>query len=300
MNRIFDVIIIGGSYSGMAAAMALGRARRDVLIIDSGKPCNAQTPHSHNFLTRDGETPAEIAAFAKQQVLQYSTITFLADVAIKGTKTANGFEIKAASGETYAASKLVFATGIRDMLPAITGIAECWGISVLHCPFCHGYEVRDEQTGIFGNGETVYELASLITNWTDDLTIFTNGPSTLTPEQNTKLGSHSIKVIENEIDNLVHSAGYLKRVIFKDGTTAVLTAAYVRNPFRQVCQLPETMGCELTEDGYIKVDAMQATTVPGIYACGDNTNKLRTLANAVAGGTTTGMVISKQLISSEF
>jgi len=300
MMPVFDVIIVGGSYSGMAAATALGRARRQVLVIDSGKPCNIQTPYSHNFLTRDGVAPTEIAAIAKQQVLQYPTITFLGGVAIKGTKTTNGFEIIIASGETLAASKLVFATGIRDMLPTVPGMAECWGISVLHCPFCHGYEVRDEKTGIFGNDETAFELASLITNWTDDLTIFTNGPSNLSAEQNIKLSSHSIKVIEKEIDLLENQAGYLDRVAFKDGTKTWLKAAYVRSPFRQVCPLPESMGCTLNDDGYIKTDAFQETSVPGIFACGDNTNKLRTLANAIAAGTTTGMSISKQLMTAEF
>jgi len=300
MMPVFDVIIVGGSYSGMAAAMALGRARRQVLVIDSGKPCNIQTPYSHNFLTRDGAAPTEIAAIAKQQVLQYPTITFLGGVAIKGTKTTNGFEIIIASGETLAASKLVFATGIRDMLPAVPGMAECWGISVLHCPFCHGYEVRDEKTGIFGNDETAFELASLITNWTHDLHIFTNGPSNLSAEQNIKLSSHSIKVIDKEIDLLENQAGYLDRVAFKDGTKTWLKAAYVRSPFRQVCPLPESMGCTLNDDGYIKTDAFQETSVPGIFACGDNTNKLRTLANAIAAGTTTGMSISKQLMTAEF
>ena len=300
MTAIFDVIIIGGSYSGMAAAMALGRARRQVLIIDSGLPCNNQTPRSHNFLTQDGNTPAEIAAVAKQQLAQYPTIAFFTGLAIKGTKTANGFEIQVESGNIFEASRLVFATGIRDMLPAIKGMDECWGISVLHCPFCHGYEGRDEKTGIFGNGESAYQLAALIANWTDNLTLFTNGLSNLTMEQSIKLSGRGIKVIEKEIAELVHQGGYMQRIIFKDSTTAILKAAYIRSPFMQSCQLTETIGCALTEDGYIKVDEFHETSVPGIFACGDNTNKIRTLANAVAAGTTTGMGISKQLISLEF
>ncbi|TSD66335.1 NAD(P)/FAD-dependent oxidoreductase [Inquilinus sp. KBS0705] len=300
MIRIFDVIIVGGSYSGMAAAMALGRARRHVLIIDSGKPCNAQTPQSHNFLSRDGATPTEIAAIARQQVLRYPTINFFEGIAIKGIKTANGFEIQVASGETFVACKLVFATGIHDLLPAVPGMAECWGISVLHCPFCHGYEVKDAKTGILGNGDAALSLASLITNWTDDLTMFTNGPSYLTTEQNTKLRSHKINVIEKEIARLEQYAGNLKEIVFKDGTLTPLKAAYVRSDFRQACQLPEMMGCKFTEDGYIQVDTFHQSSVPGVFACGDNINKIRTVANAVAAGTTTGMNISKTLITAEF
>jgi thioredoxin reductase len=296
----FDVIIIGGSYSGLAAGMALGRALKQVIIIDSGKPCNAQTSHSHNFLTQDGKTPAEIATQAKQQVKKYETIQFLDNVAINGTKTEKGFDIQVASGETYQAKQLIFATGIRDMLPGISGMAECWGISVLHCPFCHGYEVRNEKTGIIGYGAQGYELASLISNWTDDLTLFSNGPSMLTAEQMAKLTVHHIKIVENEIEKLEHINGYVKHIAFRDRAQISVKALYVRSPFRQLCQLPESMGCELTAEGYIKVDISRATTIPGIFACGDNTTKTRTVANAVALGTAAGMTVSKQLISAEF
>ena len=145
-----DVIIVGGSYSGLAAGMALGRALRQVLIIDSGKPCNRQTPYSHNFITQDGKTPEEIATLARQQVEKYDTVTFFNGLATNGAKTENGFEIQTASGETFSAKKLIFATGIKDIMPDIEGYAECWGISVLHCPYCHGYEVRNVKNRHFG------------------------------------------------------------------------------------------------------------------------------------------------------
>jgi len=121
----FDVIIIGGSYSGLSAGMALGRSLRKVLIIDDGKPCNRQTPHSHNFITHDGKAPAEIAALARQQVEKYDTVTFFNGLATSGTKTADGFNIQTASGETFNAKKLIFATGVKDHMPAIPGLGEC-------------------------------------------------------------------------------------------------------------------------------------------------------------------------------
>lgn len=296
----FDVIIIGGSYSGLAAGMALGRAQRKVLIIDSGKPSNRQTPHSHNFLTQDGKTPAEISAIAKQQVQQYKNVNFFNGVAIKGKKTENGFEIQVASREIFTAGKLIFATGIIDRLPGIEGIAECWGISVLHCPFCHGYEVRNEKTGILGNGTDGYELVSLISNWTASLTLYTNGRSTLTAEQTAKLGRKHIKIVEKTIERLAHVNGYVQHIIFSDGIRSQVKAIYARIPFRQQCQIPEDLGCEFTDDGYIKIDGFQGTTVQGVSACGDNATKIRTIANAVAMGTTAGITVSKQLISAEF
>lgn len=299
-KKKFDVIIVGGSYSGLAAGMALGRALKEVLIIDSGKPCNAQTPHSHNFLTQDGKTPAEIAKLAKQQVENYETITFYNGLATNGKKTDNGFEIQVISGETFRANKLIFATGIKDDLPKIEGVEACWGQSMLHCPYCHGYEVRNEKTGILGNGEHANELAKLISNWTNDLTLYTNGKSTLTFDQSEKLEKNQINIVEKEIERLEHNNGYLQNIIFKDGSKTEVKAMYSRNSFEQHCTIPESLGCELNEEGYIKVNSFQETTVEGIFACGDSTTRIRTVANSVAMGTAAGMMASKNIILEQF
>jgi len=299
-SKQFDVIVVGGSYSGLAAAMALGRALKKVLIIDSGKPCNAPTPYSHNFLTQDGKTPTAIATLAKQQVEAYNTVSFFNGLATNGRKTDTGFEIQVSSVENFRAKKLIFATGIKDELPKIEGVEACWGISMLHCPYCHGYEVRNEKTGILGNGEHANELVQLISNWTNDLTLYTNGKKTLTIEQTEKLEKHHIKIVEQEIERLEHNNGYLQNIIFKDGTKAEVKAMYSRNSFAQHCSIPEALGCELNEDGYIKVNSFQETTVEGIFACGDNTTRIRTVANSVAMGTTAGMTASKKMILEQF
>jgi thioredoxin reductase len=299
-NEKFDVIIIGGSYSGLSAGMALGRALRKVLIIDSGKPCNMQTPHSHNFLTQDGKTPKEISTLARQQVEKYDTVQFFDGKATKGVKTENGFEIETESGEKFEAQKLIFATGIKDNLTDIDGFAACWGISLIHCPYCHGYEVRNEKTGIIGNGDYGFEFSTLISNWTNDLTLFTNGTSTLTSEQAEKLERHHIKIVEKAIERLEHSDGHLQNIVFKDGAKVDVKAAYTRSPFEQHCPIPETLGCELTEDGNIRINQLQKTTVSGVFACGDNVTRIRTVANAVAMGTTTGMMVNKELIEEKF
>jgi len=299
-EKQYDVIIVGGSYAGLAAGMALGRALRRVLIIDSGNPCNKQTPHSHNFLTNDGKTPKEIASLARQQVQMYDTVKFIDALVTAGTKTKTGFEIQIQTGETFIARKAVFATGVRDIMPEIPGFRACWGISVLHCPYCHGYEVRQQKTGILANGDTAFELASLISNWTNDLTIYTNGISTLNEQQREKLRKHKIDIVEAAIARLENRDGYIRNIIFKDGKKAPLKALYTRLPFVQHSTIPEELGCEITTEGYIKIDAAQRTTIQGVYACGDNTIRIRTVANAVATGTTTGLMVNKELIEESF
>ena len=296
----FDVIIIGGSYSGLAAGMALGRALRKVLIIDSGKPANRQTPHSHNFLTHDGDTPAEIAAIAQRRVEQYKTVQFLEDTAVKGTRTESGFEIETAQGKVLQAKKLVFATGIVDNMPDIPGFADCWGISALHCPYCHGYEVRHRKTGILGDGDSAFEFASLISNWTADLTVYTNGKSELSIGQRNRLEAHSIPIVEDEIERIEHSNGYLKEIIFKNGNRVPLTVIYSRRPFSQHCDIPEQLGCGFTAEGYVSVNQGLETSLHGVFACGDNSTRLRTVANAISMGTTAGMMVNKQLIEDIF
>lgn len=299
-NCRFDVIIVGGSYSGLAAGMALGRALKKVLIIDDGKPFNRQTPYSHNFITHDGKTPAAIASLAKEQVKLYNTITFFKGLAAKGKAIKNGFEIELSSGEIFEAKKLIFATGIRDMLPDIEGLAACWGISVLHCPYCHGYEVRQEKTGILGNGALAFDLTRLISNWTNDLTLFTNGASAFTTEQKDQLKKHCIDIVEKAVEKLEHSNGHIQNIIFSDGSKFSIKALYAPVPFEQHCTIPQLLGCELTEEGYIKVDPFMETTIAGVFACGDNATAMRTVANAVAMGTTAGMILSKKMILEAF
>lgn len=299
-SKKFEAIIIGGSYAGLSAAMSLGRALRNVLIIDSGLPCNRQTPHSHNFITQDGKTPGEISEKAKSQVLKYPTVKFHNDLAVSGKKTDSGFEITTKTGSTFTTEKLIFATGIKDIMPAIEGFSECWGISVIHCPYCHGYEVKNQKTGILANGDFAYHYARLIRNWTQDLTIFTNGKSTLTHEQKATITRHNTPIIEKEIAQLKHKNGYIQQIVFNDNSSFDLKAIYARPVFEQHCKIPEMLGCELTEQGHLKVDMFQKTSIDNVFACGDNASPMRSVANAVATGNFTGAMINNEMTENEF
>ena len=296
----FDVIIVGGSYAGLAAAMSLGRSLRKVLVIDSGKPCNRQTPHSHNFLTQDGKTPSEISAIAKSQVLAYETVSFIDDKAVGGSKNENGFSVSTATGATYTAKKVVFATGIKDIMPNIKGFAECWGISVVHCPYCHGYEIRNKKTGIIANGERAYHLAPMVNNLTKDIRMLTNETASFSSEQLSKLKDNNIDVVEKKIVEVEHENGYVNNIVFEDGSKEKYDALYAALPFIQHSDIPNALGCELNEEGYIQVDGMYKTTIEGVFACGDNSIKMRSLVNSVASGTMVGAVINMELVKEQF
>lgn len=299
-TKTYDVIIIGGSYAGLSAAMALGRSLRNVLVIDSGMPCNKQTPHSHNFLTQDGEKPGVIAEKGRHQVLHYPTVGWLHDKAVKGKKLERGFGITTQSGQNLQGKKLLFATGVKDIMPEIKGFAECWGISVIHCPYCHGYEFRGKKTGIMGNGERAFHIASLVHNLTGDVTILTAGKAEFTAEQLGKLKGHKIQIIETPISEIEHENGNLKSVVFKDGKKRNYDAVYAAIPFEQHSDIPVQLDCELTEQGFIKTDDFQKTTVDGVFACGDNSSMMRSVANAVYRGNLAGAMVNKALTDDEF
>lgn len=294
----FDVIIVGGSYAGLSAGMALGRSLRRVLIIDGGKPCNAQTPHSHNFLTQDGSTPKEIATLAKSQVLRYPTVTFQEDEATQVTTVGTLFQVETTSGQTFEGRKVLLATGIRDRLPAIPGLQESWGISVLHCPYCHGYEVAGHRLGVLANGDTAYDLAKLIGHWSKTLTLFTNGASTLSAAQQAEIKKWGIPVVEQEVTALEGKDGYIREVVLNDGSRIALDAIFTRAPFEQPA-IVQQLGLDFTEMNFIRIDEFGKTNIEGLFAAGDNSSPMRSVSNVVAMGTKAAAFINRVLIDED-
>lgn len=295
----FDVIIIGGSFAGLSAAMSLGRSLRSVLVLDSGSPCNKPTPHSHNFIIHDGEAPADISQKAKSDVLKYQTILFRYGLAVRSFEKEGKFIVVTDNGDQLQAKKLLFASGLADILPAIPGFRECWGKSLVHCPYCHGYEWRNKTTGIFFNGDIAFDLSKLVRNLTSDLIIFTNGNFLMTQEQHDIFKAKGIPVVQEEILELDHNDGYLKNVILQNGNKISLDALYIKPEFRQHCELPQQLGCEI-ENGLLKIDNFQKTTVKGIFAAGDNSSFIRSVAFSVAAGNLAGAAINKELANEEF
>jgi thioredoxin reductase len=296
VKQQFDTIIIGGSYTGLSAALLLGRSLRRVLVIDAGQPCNRQTPHSHGFLTRDGATPAELLATARQQLSQYPTVQFWSGKVVSAESVNNEFRVTTADDVQFQARKLLLATGVFDIMPDLPGFAECWGRSVLHCPYCHGYEVHGQPLGVLANGEVGYEMATLIQHWTSHLTLFTNGPSTLTASQQAILGQLDIPVVETPITAIEHQMGMLTGLRFEDGSRLHPTAVFSRVPFRPHTDIANQLGCEVAENGLITTTEFGETSVPGVFAAGDATTLFRQVANAVANGSKAGAWINRELL----
>ncbi|MCU0320684.1 MAG: NAD(P)/FAD-dependent oxidoreductase [Flavobacteriales bacterium] len=293
---LHDVIIIGGSYSGLSAALALGRARRSVLIVDANEPCNARVPHSHNLLTHDGEAPQELRAQAIADVSKYPTVYFHKGRVTEVSGSDGAFAVRTAEGIAHTGRKLLLAMGVRDELPAITGLAECWGISAAACPFCHGYEVRDQRIALIGNTPDTFEYVNLVHNWSQQLSVLTNGPAMFTEEQRSNLSGNGIGIVEHTISEVLHDKGQVKSLRLSDGSQLAADALFLRSRTPLPSALPASIGIELTEQGLIKVDFMQHTNVPGVFASGDCASPMRALSMAIASGNIAGAVIVHELI----
>lgn len=296
----YDAIIIGGSYAGLSAALALGRSLRKVLIIDGGQPCNRFSPHAHNFLTHDGRSPDAIRQLARQELNQYATVRFREDTVTQVNAIQDGFSVRTQAGVSFSAHKLLLATGVRDRMPPLPGFADCWGRSILHCPYCHGYEVRGKAIGVIGNGEMGFDFARLLSNWSENLTLFTDGTSTLNAEETAALARHGITIVEGALRSFAHDQGQLHHVVLADGRQEAVDAVFARVPFEQQSPIATALGCAMTPEGFVEVDDYQRTSVPGVYAAGDCASMFRAVAMAVAAGNKAGAVLNRELIDERF
>lgn len=298
MKKQFEVIIIGGSFAGLSAGLTLGRSLTPTLIIDAGEPCNAPTPHAHNLLTHDGKIPGEIAALGKKDLEKYQDVQLTKDKVIHIVKSKEGFELETANGNVYSAKQLIFSMGVKDQFPDIPGFAACWGKTIIHCPYCHGYEAKNTKTGILGKGEQAFEKAKMIYHWSKDITIFTNGAHEMTTDQLNTLKSFGISVVEQSISSFDEEDGKLKSIIFEDGTTNVLETLYALIPTTQPNNLAASLGLELSESGHIVTNDFQMTNIPMVLAAGDGTTPMRSLSQAIAQGNIAGVVANRNYLQS--
>ncbi|SFT37501.1 Thioredoxin reductase [Lishizhenia tianjinensis] len=300
MKKQFEVIIIGGSFAGLSAGLTLGRSLTPTLIIDSGEPCNAPTPHAHNLITHDGKVPGEIAHLGKKDLEKYDHVEFINNRVVHIEQKEDQFLILTDTDEEYFAEQIIFATGVKDLLPETKGFKECWGKTIIHCPYCHGYEAKNTKTGILAKGEQAFEKAKMIFHWTKDLTIFTNGPHEMTAEQLEILSKKNISVLEKEIKSYLHDEGKLEALEFMDNTRMELDHLYALLPTAQPNSLAIDLGIEISESGHIVTNEFQTTSQPKILAAGDGTTPMRSLSQAIAQGNIAGVVANRTYIQNKY
>ncbi len=291
----FDVIIIGGSYAGLSASLQLARARRKILIIDSGLRRNRFAEASHGFLTNDGAKASEIVFRAKEQVQAYPTVTFLKGKAVTGERLAEGFRVMLADSSAMEGKRLILATGVIDHLPEISGLAERWGKSVFHCPYCHGYELDQGQIGVLATTPGSMHLALMLPDW-GPTTLFLNGAFEPDEQQLKKLSARGIAVERRQIERIDGMAD----LVMVDGSRVALAGLFTTTRIELASPIAAQLGCAIDDTPMgvtIKTDPMKATTIAGVYACGDTARPGGSLPLAVGDGTLAGAAAHQSLIS---
>ncbi len=294
----YDVIIVGGSYAGLSAGLALGRARKRVLIIDAGQRRNRFAHTAHGFLGQDGRAPGDIARDARAEVAAYPTITFLGDTATTAAQIGDDFAVTLEGGATHTAARLILATGVVDELPDLPGLREGWGKGVLHCPYCHGYEVAGQRLGVLALMPFATHQANMIPDW-GPTTFLTNGVVSLAANERAALTARGVAIEETRVAEVLNAGGGLAGVRLTDGRTVALDALFTGVPTRLASPLAAQLGCAIDDTiggPIIRVDAMGQTPVAGVYAAGDAAAMMKSLPGAVAGGYAAGAMAHQSLI----
>lgn len=290
----FDVAIVGGSYAGMSAAMQVARARKNIVVIDSGRRRNRFAPFSHGFLGQDGRPPEAIAGDARAQLLAYPTVTWVDHAAAEADIVNGGFAIRTVDGQSFATKRVVLATGVVDDLPDIPGLAERWGKSVFHCPYCHGYELDRGRLGVLAVGPVSMHQAMLIPEW-GETTLFTNDTFELDARQQDELAARGVAVETTPVAAISDTA----TVRLTDGRGLVLDGLFTAPTTRMASPLAEQLGCAFDAGpvgSFIRTDVQKQTSVAGVFACGDAARAAGSVALAVGDGAIAGTAAHRSLI----
>lgn len=295
MNQLLDVLIIGGGPAGLNAALVLGRARKNVVVIDDETPRNWVTRETHGFVTRDGASPREFRKAAKEQIAAYPSVQFASDTATAITGNDGDFVIKTTQGASYRTKKILFAVGKKDLPLDINGLTEVYGKSAFVCPYCDGWELRDQSLVIIVSGDKALHMAKVISGWTERYTICTNGSDSLTDEQREELKQHHVTVFDAPIQSINSEEGMVQQVVLNDGTAIPCTGVFFQPKLFTGSELPKAIGCEITESGTVIVDATGKTSVAGVYSAGDAASELYQAITAASLGALSAVSINNEL-----
>jgi thioredoxin reductase len=266
-----DVIIIGGSFAGLAAALQLGRARRKVTVLDTGLPRNRFGHHSHGVLGHDHKPPQDILAEARQQLARYPAIKLVSARADSISGAIDDFSVLTGDGETLKARRLILSYGVADQMPNVPGFAESWGTSIVPCPYCDGFEVADQHWGVVWSGPHSHQSVRLFQDWTDKLTVFADGHD-IAPELQADLAHRNIPVEPGRIIEIAHHKGYIATVNLDTGRNVAVDVLFAQPRNKPSAGLHESLGLATVDTPVgiaLKVDERRQTSMPGIYAAGD-------------------------------
>jgi thioredoxin reductase len=290
-----DVVVVGGGAAGLSAALVLGRARRRVVVVDSGAPRNAPAAHMQGFLSRDGMPPGDLLAAGREEAAGYG-VEFIAG---RVASIDPGFSIRLADGATLESRRILIATGATDEIPPVPELWKRWGKDLLHCPYCHGWEVRDEPLAVLGTGTASVEHALLIRQWTDDLIFFTHTHD-LTDAEREQLEVRGIRIVESEVRGVVVEDDRLKGVVLGDGRTVERAALFIRPVMRPCLDgLLRHLDCQTDDLGFVLVDAVGRTSVSGVWAAGNAANPRAQVITAAGEGSAAAISINADLVEED-
>lgn len=294
----YDAIIVGGSFAGLSAGLQLARARRRILVIDEGRRRNRFASHSHGFLGQDGREPAAIVAKAKAQLLAYPTIAWRDGRASDARAEADGFSVADSEGGRHQARRLLLATGLRDELPAIPGLEERWGRSVLHCPYCHGYELGGGRLGVLASGSHSPRKAALVADW-GEVTLFLNGQPEPDAEALALLARREVAIERTRLAGIEGEGEAMSGIRLADGRLAPLKALFATGRVRPASPIAAELGCALEDMPFgviVRADEWKRTSVPGVFVAGDVAVARHSIASAVADGATAAAGLHQSLL----
>jgi thioredoxin reductase len=291
---VYDVTIVGGGPAGLSAALVLGRCRRSVLLCDAGAPRNAASRALHGYLTRDGVPPLDLLRLGRDELRHYGIAP--RDVTVTAvTPQADGFDVTLENGEHVRTRTVLIATGVRDKLPDIPGLRDCYGISVHHCPYCDGWEVRDKRLVVLGAGQSAAGLALSLKTWSPEVAICANGRPRIGTKHRLQLEREAIPVVETRIARFTHDDGQVTSIVFADDGTRSCDAVFFTSGQGMQSELARTLGCEFTRKGVVKTDHLGQTCVPGVYVVGDASRDVQFAIVAAAEGAKAAVSINKTL-----
>jgi thioredoxin reductase len=305
MADTWDCVVVGGGAAGLSAALVLGRARRRTLIVDEGIQSNLAAPGIGGLLGHDGRPPAQLYEMGRQELAAYPTVEIRTGTVVGGLRDDDGFVLDLGSGRRERTRRVLLATGMQYVPPDVPGLAALWGRSVFHCPFCHGWEVRDQPLAVLGRGDRAIHQALLLRGWSDDIVVLTDGPAEFSDEERARLTAAGVSIDERAVTELASENGELAAVVFGDGDRLPRRGLLVAATLRQRSSLAEDLGAAQGDATPIAadpldVDALMRTTSVGVFAAGDVSAAMPQVASAVAAGSLAATAVVQSLLVDDY